>query len=207
MVHILDILGITENLKLSIQPSDLGLRRAPDYEYKKPTTFLGMAEMPKTWFLKTNVAALSGNAPECHHHIEVSKEVHTTLTAARQEAVAKYQQDLQNAFSVVEQEIKIIVNTHAKSMRCVRSDLHITPQTSMNSHSKKSAWNAFCWKKSQEKENDGLSKPSPDSSHISTEYHFKDKKGKDVLLDLVQNMKQEYNTLTPIRKMAGAWQT
>ena len=98
-----------------------------------------------------NVVASSGNAPESRHRIEVSKEVRATLTVARREAVAKYQQDLQSAFGVIEQEIKTIANTHAKSMRRVRSDLHMAPQTSMNSHSKKSAWNAFCWKKSQEK--------------------------------------------------------
>lgn len=180
---------------------NLNLVSSLDYEYyKKPTTFFGIAEMPKTRFLKTNVAASSGNAPERRHRVAVSKEVRATLTAARREAVAKYQQDLQNAFGVVEGEIRTIANAHAKSTRRVRSDLHMAPQTSMNSHSKKSAWNAFCWKKSQEKENGGIGKPFlSDLKLVSTDHH-KVKNGKDVLLDLVQNTKEEYNTLTLAEK-------
>jgi hypothetical protein len=73
-------------------------------------------------------------------------------------ALEKYQQDLEKALSVIEHEVKTIADANAKSTRHVCSDLHMAPKISMKSHSKKSVWNTFCWKKSQEKENDGTGK-------------------------------------------------
>ena len=113
--------------------------------------------MPKGRFVKTAIEAPSNNAPKRHPRTIISKEAHLVLKASRQEASDKYQKALHEAYADGEQRIRAIASDNAKSDRRVRNDLHMAPPVSLNSRSKKSPWNAFCWKKSQEKENNGKS--------------------------------------------------
>ena len=109
--------------------------------------------MPQTHFVKTNISASSGSGHKSYPRTKLSEAARAGAKVRRQEASAQYQHALREAYGTVERDIKAIANTHAKSVQRVRSDLRMAPQVSMTRHNKKSAWNAFCWKKSQEKEN------------------------------------------------------
>jgi len=76
------------------------------------------------------------------------------LRVRRQAASEKYQNALQEAYTIIERQIATIAEAHGKKVQRVRADLHMAPQTSLNRHSRKSSYNAFIWKKSkEEKEN------------------------------------------------------
>jgi hypothetical protein len=111
--------------------------------------------MPQSRFFQTPVPASAINPPSTRPqpHVEVSKEVRAALRASRQDAAQKYQGAVQDVYATIEQQVKDVAKTHAKSIRHVQSDLHMGPQISMQSRSRKNAWNAFCWKKFQDKEN------------------------------------------------------
>ena len=111
--------------------------------------------MLKGHFVKTAIEVPSNNASKRRPRTAISKEARLILKAHRREASEKYQKDLHEAYADGEQRIRAIASAHAKSDRRVRNDLHMAPRVSLGSHSKKSPWNAFCWKKSQEKENNG----------------------------------------------------
>ena len=129
--------------------------------------------MPQRHFFQTDVPASSSNAPATRPRIPLSKEARSVLKARRQEASTKYRQSLTDAYTTVQKQIQDVAGTHAKSIQRVRSDLHMAPQISLKHHSRENAWNAFCWKKAQEKENvDGMSI----LSHLNiTSFIFRDR--------------------------------
>ena len=90
--------------------------------------------------------------------------------------------------------------THHKSIHRVQSELHMGSVMAKREHKKTNAWNAFCWKKSQDKENGktllfcGLL--CTDFTRILVDCGTSTTHGKDVLQDLVHNHHDEYKLLT-----------
>lgn len=115
--------------------------------------------MPTSRFFKSNLQPSANNAskgsqPQARTRPRLSKEVLAILRARRQAATEKYQVALREAYTAIEQQIAAIAEAHGKKVQCVRGDLHMAAQISLNRHSRKSPWNAFIWKKSaDEKEN------------------------------------------------------
>ena len=109
--------------------------------------------MPQRCFFQTDVLASTSNTPTTRPHIQLSKEAQAIINEGRQEASAKYQNSLKDAYTTFEKQIQDVAGTHAKSVQHVRNDLHMAPQISLKLHSRENVWNAFCWKKAQEKEN------------------------------------------------------
>jgi hypothetical protein len=84
----------------------------------------------------------------------LSKEAQDALTACRRAAAASYQEALGDVWAKLDQDTKELAGKFHKSINKVSNDLHMGRQVSLKRHSKRSAWNAFCWKKSLEnKEN------------------------------------------------------
>ena len=125
--------------------------------------------MPQSHFFQTPVPALTINPLSTRPQpcIEVSKEVRAALRVSRQDAAQKYQDAIQDVYATVEQQVKDVAKTHARSVRHVQSDLHMGPQISMQSHSRKNAGNMFCWKKFQDKENNENNENASMSSLLS----------------------------------------
>lgn len=111
--------------------------------------------MPTGRFFKTAAEAPSGNTPKTRRREIISREARVALKARRQESSEKYRKALHEAYADNEQRIRAIASDHSKSHKRVQSDLHMAAPVSLNTHSRKSTWNAFCWKKSQDKENNG----------------------------------------------------
>ena len=69
--------------------------------------------------------------------------------------------------------------------------------TAKREHRKTNAWNAFCWKKSQDKENGNpLYRGLSHTDSILTDCGTSTAHGKGVLQDLVRNHRDEYEQLT-----------
>jgi hypothetical protein len=85
---------------------------------------------------------------------QLNKEAQDALTAHHRAAAAGYQEVLDGVWAKLDGDAKNVASQFHKSINKVSNDLHMGRQVSLNRHSKLSAWNAFCWKKSQEnKEN------------------------------------------------------
>ena len=84
----------------------------------------------------------------------LNKEEQDALTARRHVATANYQEALDDIWAKLDRDAKELAGKFHKSINKVLNDLHMGKQVSLKRHSKQSAWNAFCWKKSLEnKEN------------------------------------------------------
>ena len=118
-----------------------------------------LTEMPQRRYYQTDLPASSSNTPTAHPRIQLSKEARAIVKEGRRDASAKYQHSLKDAYSTFEKQIQDVAGTHAKSVRRVHADLHMAPQISLKHRSRENAWNAFCWKKGQEKENIRDGKP------------------------------------------------
>ena len=84
----------------------------------------------------------------------LNKEEQDALTARRRVAAANYKEALDDVWAKLDRDAKELSGKFHKSINKVLNDLHMGKQVSLKRHSKQSAWNAFCWKKSLEnKEN------------------------------------------------------
>jgi len=133
---------------------------------------------------------------------QLSQEARAAVNARRRQAAQNYRNDLGEAWKKIDEVTENLAATHHKSIRRVQSELHMGGIMAKREHKKTNAWNAFCWKKSHDKENGnalifcGL--PCTDFSRIlvdcdtsTTPSH-----GKDILQDLVHNHRDEYKLLT-----------
>ncbi|RDB19669.1 hypothetical protein Hypma_013284 [Hypsizygus marmoreus] len=111
----------------------------------------------------------------------LSAEAREALNARRRHAAESYKKALSEAWTKIDEATEDLAAAHHKTVRRVQSELHMGRQLSRIQRKKTNAWNAFCWKKSQDKEN------GPELSA---------RNGKEVLQNLVQNHQDEYNALT-----------
>jgi hypothetical protein len=84
---------------------------------------------------------------------KLSKEAHAVLNACRQLAAKRYKDALGETWKTIDKLTEEIATSNHKSVCRVQMELHTGLQCSHTEHKKTSAWNAFTWKKSQEKEN------------------------------------------------------
>ena len=84
---------------------------------------------------------------------QLSKEARTLVNARRRQASQSYRTELGEAWAMIDKLTEDIAENHHKSLRRVQSELHMGCQLASHQHKKTNMWNAFCWKKSQDKEN------------------------------------------------------
>jgi hypothetical protein len=71
-----------------------------------------------------------------------------------------YRSALKDTWEKINDLTENLAVAHHKSIRQIQLELHMGWQVGFTDCKKTSAWNAFCWKKSQEKENGNNSVPS-----------------------------------------------
>ena len=84
---------------------------------------------------------------------KLSKEARAALNARQQLAAQRYKDALGETWNTIDKLTEEIAASNHKSVRHVQTELHTGLQCSRTERKKTSAWNAFTWKKSQEKEN------------------------------------------------------
>jgi hypothetical protein len=84
---------------------------------------------------------------------KLTKEARIAVNARRRVAAHNYKNDLEEAWSKIDEVTEDLALTHHKSVRRVQSELHMGRQLASRECKKTNGWNAFCWKKSQNKEN------------------------------------------------------
>ena len=88
---------------------------------------------------------------------KLSKEAHAALRTQRQGKNENYNSALNEADKAISNIIESVAVSHQKSIRRVEATLKMGHDPITNAHRKKtSAWNAFCWKKMQERHEEGL---------------------------------------------------
>ncbi|KAF8233274.1 hypothetical protein L208DRAFT_1396072 [Tricholoma matsutake] len=115
--------------------------------------------------------------------LKLTKDVHAAIAAHRRLASQSYKSALRETWVKIDELMENLAVAHHKSLWQVQLEVHMGRQVSHTERKKTNVWNAFCWKKSQEKEND----PNTDV-HTAC--------GKDVFQDLVRNNQDEYNNLS-----------
>ncbi|KAG2029233.1 hypothetical protein BDR03DRAFT_1018706 [Suillus americanus] len=109
-------------------------------------------------------------------NIVPSKEACAALRLEQCTKSLWFKDTLDDTWKQLDDATKLIASSHHKSIRQVQNDLYIGHGLLCSKCSKANLWNAFCWKKNQDKEN---------NSH-----------GKAVLQTLVQEHKSEYLALS-----------
>ncbi|KAG1860769.1 hypothetical protein F4604DRAFT_1930089 [Suillus subluteus] len=119
--------------------------------------------------------------PTRRTRVTLSKEARTALTARRRENAHQFRSALGDAWNGLDETIKEIASSHHKSFHRVQNDLCLGRGMMRFKRSKLNAWNAFCWKKQQDNQENGAT-------------------GKDVLQELVKSHRAEYQELTDDEK-------
>lgn len=131
---------------------------------------------------------------------QLSQEARAAINAHCCQAAQNYRNDLGEAWKKIDKVTENLAATHHKSIHRVQSELHMGSMTTKREHKKTNAWNAFCWKKSQDKENGNAllfcGRPCTDFAWILVDCGTSTTHGKDVLQDLVHNHHDEYKLLT-----------
>jgi hypothetical protein len=84
---------------------------------------------------------------------KLSKEARAALNERRRLSAKRYMNALGETWNTLDKLAEDVAVSHHKSVSRVRTELHTGIQRSRIQRKKTSAWNAFTWKKSQEKEN------------------------------------------------------
>ena len=82
---------------------------------------------------------------------KLSKEAHVALNACRLLAVKWYKDALGETWKTIDKLTEEIATSNHKNVCCVQTELYTGLQCSHTECKRTSAWNAFTWKKSQEK--------------------------------------------------------
>ena len=130
---------------------------------------------------------------------KVTKDVRAAIAARRRLASQSYKSALRDTWVKIDELTENLAVAHHKSLRQVQLELHMGHQVSHTEHKKTNVWNAFCWKKSQEKENGQkfiLSCPLLINVYPDPNTDVPTARGKEVLQDLVRNNQDEYNNLS-----------
>jgi uncharacterized protein (DUF2237 family) len=88
--------------------------------------------------------------------VVLSKEARACLTAQRCQKSKDFKVALDDAWLSIDNAVKTIASSHHKSIRRVTNDLYMGCGGLRFKCSKSNAWNAFCWKKNQEKDENGM---------------------------------------------------
>ncbi|KAG1867507.1 hypothetical protein C8R48DRAFT_599185 [Suillus tomentosus] len=98
--------------------------------------------------------------PPAHRrsNIVLSKEARAALRLERRTKSLRFKDTLDDTWKQLDDATKLIASSHHKSIRQVQNDLYIGRGLLRSKRSKANLWNAFCWKKNQDKENDSHSK-------------------------------------------------
>jgi|SRR5580693_8678026 hypothetical protein len=86
--------------------------------------------------------------------VRLSKEARAALTARQREAATRYKKDVEDVWTKIDEATEDLAVNHHKSLRRVQSELHMGRLITRTKRQKTNLWNAFCWKKRQDKEND-----------------------------------------------------
>ena len=89
-----------------------------------------------------------------YSRIHLSKDARAAITGRQREAAHRYNKDLDVTWAQIDDVTQNIATTHNKSVRRVRSQLHMGRTSSHGKHDKSSPWNAFLWKKGKDREAD-----------------------------------------------------
>jgi hypothetical protein len=87
---------------------------------------------------------------------KLSPEAHAALLACWQQASQSYKNALGETWDTIDKLAQELATSHHKSLQHVQSELHMGQKLAWKERKITSAWNAFNWKKSQEKENGKL---------------------------------------------------
>jgi hypothetical protein len=88
--------------------------------------------------------------------VKLSKEARETLQIRRRREATSFQTDIDQAMDDMDEAIRKIAADHRKSFRSVQFLLHRGRGKLTKGHrNKTSAWNAWCWKKGQERDGGG----------------------------------------------------
>jgi len=98
---------------------------------------------------------------------QLTKEARIAVNARRRVAAHNYKNDLEEAWAKIDEVTEDLALTHHKSVRRVQSELHMGRQLATRERKKTNAWNAFCWKKSQDKENGNAPILDPFNTHLA----------------------------------------
>lgn len=160
--------------------------------------------MKSTIFYKTNAKSPTATqGVKRRVRPRLSREALQALNLRRRQSAANYRKALGDAWSKFDEISQDLATSHRKSLQHVQKSLYI--RSRYISTKKTSAWNAFCWKKGQEKENGKciqffrlyitylFSYQDPISSSLT---------GKQVLQHLVSAHQEEYEALTTEERKA-----
>ena len=88
--------------------------------------------------------------------VKVTKEARAQATARQRERAQAYSKDLDHAWTTLEGTVENLAKDHHKSVVAVQADLALGRAQVTRPHVEKtSAWNAFMWKKAQERKEAG----------------------------------------------------
>ena len=129
----------------------------------------------------------------------LSKEAWKLLTAQQRSAAAALAKDLDDAWKTIDGVTKQIAGTHHKSIRSIRSALHMgRGALTRQKPNKTSPWNAYMWKTRQDEGKSGevifLCSPSRNNSRPDH--------GREALPDLVRCKRQAYLDITDQERQA-----
>jgi hypothetical protein len=85
--------------------------------------------------------------------VQLSKDARIAVKARRQAAARLYRTDLEDAWTKMQGVTEDLAANHHKSIRRVQTELNLSCGVARFTRKKTNAWNAFCWKKRQDKEN------------------------------------------------------
>lgn len=135
--------------------------------------------------------------PTRHTRVTLSKEARAALTARRRENAHQFRSALGDAWNGLDETVKEIASSHHKSFRRVQNDLCLGRGMMRFKRSKLNAWNAFCWKKRQDNQENGTWFDNTRTTYLLCRQGAT---GKDVLQELVKSHRAEYQELTDDEK-------
>lgn len=92
--------------------------------------------------------------PRKYTHVKLSKDARIAIHARQKAAAHRYKRDVDNAWATINKLSEDLATTHHKSLHRVQGELHMGREITQKKRNKTSLWNAFCWKKRTECQND-----------------------------------------------------
>ncbi|KAG1769948.1 hypothetical protein EV702DRAFT_1202611 [Suillus placidus] len=148
--------------------------------------------------------------------VTLSKEARAVLRLERRAKSLQFRDALDDTWKQLDDATKKIATSHHKSIRQVQNDLYIGRGLLRSKRSKANLWNAFCWKKNQDTENDShgkalaLSKEEQDELLAEFTAWKETKKtsvrtmAKSKINDITQTLKAVENELKSLNCRTGA---
>ena len=90
--------------------------------------------------------------------IRLSRDARAAISARQKEALRRFQEGIQTTWRDIDKNAETLAATHHKSVKYVQNQLYMGRQMVRAKRKKRSTWNAFIWKKGEERRNDAESK-------------------------------------------------